>query len=222
MSVCLLSECAWGSVTKGCAVLHAVPVQLFLPTAYPVHCNSTCYCAAKTTCLPLTLASKPPSSPQTTPKSLHTASHPRQSQQALAGSPGSDRQFISKAAPSCNVKFKSFPLTLPCLVQIEEEAVLLLTGLLKLAEAPARAQLQRVLLNLCAHPDSRKQVMQILMSMLRAPLSADEAAEASQVSLHCSQQTHRHCVTGSSITFGCSAFPGILFGPCFVVLQHPQ
>ena len=69
--------------------------------------------------------------------------------------------------------------------QIEEEAVLLLTGLLKLAEAPARAQLQRVLLNLCAHPESRKQVMQILMSMLRAPLSADEAAEASQVSLHC-------------------------------------
>lgn len=70
--------------------------------------------------------------------------------------------------------------------QIEEEAVLLLTSLLKLAEAPARAQLQRVLLNLCAHPESRKQVMQILMSMLRAPLSADEAAEASQVSLHCS------------------------------------
>ena len=73
----------------------------------------------------------------------------------------------------------------PCPLQIEEEAVLLLTGLLKLAEAPARAQLQRVLLNLCAHPESRKQVMQILMSMLRAPLSADEAAEASQVSLHC-------------------------------------
>lgn len=66
-------------------------------------------------------------------------------------------------------------------VQIEEEAVLLLTGLLKLSEAPARAQLQRVLVNLCAHSETRKQVMQILMSMLRAPLSADEAAEASQV-----------------------------------------
>lgn len=64
--------------------------------------------------------------------------------------------------------------------------MLLLTGLLKLAEAPARAQLQRVLLNLCAHPESRKQVMQILMSMLRAPLSADEAAEASQVGFCCS------------------------------------
>ena len=67
------------------------------------------------------------------------------------------------------------------LLQIEEEAVLLLTGLLKLAEAPARAQLQRVLLNLCAHPETRNQIMQILMSMLRAPLSAEEAAEASQV-----------------------------------------
>ena len=67
------------------------------------------------------------------------------------------------------------------LIQIEEEAVLLLAGLLKLSEAPARAQLQRVLLNLCAHSQTRKQVMQTLMSMLRAPLSADEAAEASQV-----------------------------------------
>ena len=67
------------------------------------------------------------------------------------------------------------------LFQIEEEAVLLLAGLLKLSEAPARAQLQRVLLNLCAHSQTRKQVMQTLMSMLRAPLSADEAAEASQV-----------------------------------------
>lgn len=67
------------------------------------------------------------------------------------------------------------------LVQIEEEAVLLLAGLLKLSEAPARAQLQRVLLNLCGHSQTRKQVMQTLMSMLRAPLSADEAAEASQV-----------------------------------------
>ena len=72
-------------------------------------------------------------------------------------------------------------LQLSVWLQLEEEAVLLLTGLLKLAEAPARAQLQRVLLNLCAHQDTRKQVMQILMSMLRAPLSAEEAAEASQV-----------------------------------------
>lgn len=71
------------------------------------------------------------------------------------------------------------------LVQIEEEAVLLLAGLLKLSEAPARAQLQRVLLNLCGHSQTRKQVMQTLMSMLRAPLSADEAAEASQVGKHC-------------------------------------
>ena len=71
------------------------------------------------------------------------------------------------------------------LFQIEEEAVLLLAGLLKLSEAPARAQLQRVLLNLCAHSQTRKQVMQTLMSMLRAPLSADEAAEASQVSNPC-------------------------------------
>lgn len=71
------------------------------------------------------------------------------------------------------------------LVQIEEEAVLLLAGLLKLSEAPARAQLQRVLLNLCGHSQTRKQVMQTLMSMLRAPLSADEAAEASQVGSTC-------------------------------------
>ena len=66
-------------------------------------------------------------------------------------------------------------------MQVEEEAVLLLTGLLKLSEAPARAQLQRVLLNLCAHSQTRKSVMQILMGMLRAPLSADEVAESSQV-----------------------------------------
>ena len=59
--------------------------------------------------------------------------------------------------------------------------MLLLAGLLKLSEAPARAQLQRVLLNLCAHSQTRQQVMQTLMCMLRAPLSADEAAEASQV-----------------------------------------
>ncbi len=89
--------------------------------------------------------------------------------------------------------------------------MLLLTGLLKLAEAPARAQLQRVLLNLCAHPESRKQVMQILMSMLRAPLSADEAAEASQVSLHCSQQTHMHCGLGSLVISSGTVFPGRFF-----------
>jgi len=100
--------------------------------------------------------------------------------------------------------------------------VLLLTGLLKLAEAPARAQLQRVLLNLCAHPESRKQVMQILMSMLRAPLSADEAAEASQVSLHCSQQTYSHCGVGSLVSSSGIFSSRIFGGPYFVILQHPQ
>ena len=70
-------------------------------------------------------------------------------------------------------------------VQVEEEALLLLTGLLKLSEAPARTQLQKVLLNLCAHSQTRKSVMQILMGMLRAPLSADEVPEASQVCSHC-------------------------------------
>lgn len=78
------------------------------------------------------------------------------------------------------------------MLQVEEEAVLLLAGLLKLSEAPARAQLQRVLLNLCAHSQTRQQVMQTLMCMLRAPLSADEAAEASQV---CAPLAHLHAIS---------------------------
>ena len=88
------------------------------------------------------------------------------------------------------------------LLQIEEEAVLLLTGLLKLSEAPARAQLQRVLLNLCAHSQTRKQIMQILMSMLRAPLSADEAAEASQVEAALLLFCHAACCQCDPFTMG--------------------
>lgn len=80
------------------------------------------------------------------------------------------------------------------MLQVEEEAVLLLAGLLKLSEAPARAQLQRVLLNLCAHSQTRQQVMQTLMCMLRAPLSADEAPEAIQV---CAPFLVLHAVSGS-------------------------
>ncbi|KAA6422593.1 MAG: ubiquitin- UPL1 [Trebouxia sp. A1-2] len=95
--------------------------------------------------------------------------------------------------------------------QIEEEAVLLLTGLLKLAEAPARAQLQRVLLNLCAHPESRKQVMQILMSMLRAPLSADEAAEASQrdTQMDESEASTSQCLVPSPVRPGQEVLPHV-------------
>ncbi|DBB00800.1 TPA: hypothetical protein ACH3X1_000730 [Trebouxia sp. C0004] len=95
--------------------------------------------------------------------------------------------------------------------QVEEEAVLLLTGLLKLAEAPARAQLQRVLLNLCAHPESRKQVMQILMSMLRAPLSADEAAEASQrdTQMDESEASTSQCLVPSPVRPGQEVLPHV-------------
>ena len=111
---------------------------------------------------------------------------------------------VSYTQHSCALHFMHLPVSkqpgqvllavsktvLPVLLQMEEDAVLLLTGLLKLSEAPARAQLQRVLLNLCAHPQTRKQVMQILMSMLRAPLSADEVTHPSQVSPCCLYLAH--------------------------------
>lgn len=98
------------------------------------------------------------------------------------------------------------------LVQIEEEAVLLLAGLLKLSEAPARAQLQRVLLNLCGHSQTRKQVMQTLMSMLRAPLSADEAAEASQVCSPCLLPSM--CWTQHATYLTCDVCPDLRHKEC--------
>ena len=53
---------------------------------------------------------------------------------------------------------------------------MLLVALLRVSSPLAKSQLQRLFLNLCQHNATMRAAVQIVMCLLRAPLSADEAS----------------------------------------------
>ena len=62
--------------------------------------------------------------------------------------------------------------------QVDEHALVLLVALLRVSSPLAKSQLQRLFLNLCQHNATMHSAVQIIMCLLRAPLSADEASAA--------------------------------------------
>ena len=59
---------------------------------------------------------------------------------------------------------------------MDEHALVLLVALLRVSSPLAKSQLQRLFLNLCQHNATMHSAVQIIMCLLRAPLSADEAS----------------------------------------------
>ena len=59
---------------------------------------------------------------------------------------------------------------------MDDDALATLVSLLRLSQPLAKNQLQRLFLNLCWHPDTRKATLRILLSLLRAPPSAGAGA----------------------------------------------
>jgi hypothetical protein len=66
-----------------------------------------------------------------------------------------------------------------CISQVDEEGLAALVSLLRVSALLAKGQLQRLFLNLVRHPDTRLSTLRLLLSLLRMPLSADEAENAS-------------------------------------------
>jgi hypothetical protein len=62
------------------------------------------------------------------------------------------------------------------MLQVEEDVLVTLVALLRLDSVLVKPQLQRLFLNLCQHPPTMEALLRMLLSLLRAPLSMDEAA----------------------------------------------
>jgi hypothetical protein len=62
--------------------------------------------------------------------------------------------------------------------QVDEEGLAALVSLLRLSAAVQKGQLHKLFANLAWHPATRKALLRLLMSLLRMPLSADEAEGA--------------------------------------------
>jgi hypothetical protein len=59
-------------------------------------------------------------------------------------------------------------------VQLGDDALEGLVGLLRVSELPAKGELQRVFFNLAAHTETRRALLRLLLATLRAPLYAGE------------------------------------------------
>lgn len=62
--------------------------------------------------------------------------------------------------------------------QVDEDALVALVALLRVGSPLAKSHLQRLFLNLCQHNETMRRALGIVMCLLRAPLSSDEASAA--------------------------------------------
>lgn len=60
-------------------------------------------------------------------------------------------------------------------VKVDEDALVTLVSLLRVSSQQAKGHLQKLFINLCEDRATMESTLQILLSLLRAPLSADEA-----------------------------------------------
>ncbi|KAK9821448.1 hypothetical protein WJX81_000342 [Elliptochloris bilobata] len=100
---------------------------------------------------------------------------PRQFTRRTGGAPGGGIlpvQYARRTGPG------GMPMMMEPPPQVDDEALATLVSLLRLSQPLAKNQLQRLFLNLCWHPDTRKATLRILLSLLRAPPAAGRAAAA--------------------------------------------
>lgn len=67
-------------------------------------------------------------------------------------------------------------------VKVDDEALVALISLLRVTSPLVKQHLQRLFLNLCEDRATMESALRILLSLLRAPLSTDEARAARQES----------------------------------------
>lgn len=65
-------------------------------------------------------------------------------------------------------------------VKVDDDALVTLISLLRVSSPLVKQHLQRLFLNLCEDKATMESTLRILLSLLRAPLSADEARAARQ------------------------------------------
>jgi hypothetical protein len=70
-----------------------------------------------------------------------------------------------------------------CFHQVDEDALVALVALLRVGSPLAKSHLQRLFLNLCQHNETMRRAVGIIMCLLRAPLSSDEASAAAAAEL---------------------------------------